>query len=710
MLLLDRDRDRDLASVRQGGKPLAEPVSVVPKQHTKISIIAALAIVLSGICAPAGAFEDVRFLGIASVNKLRATDVAFLPSGELLVLDGGAARVYVFGKSGALEGGIGSKGRNAGQLMRPVAVAVDVDSRILVADAGASRVSVFDRGGDFSFSFGSRGTARGQFRDLVAIETDHFGFIYVADRGNSNISRFARSGVLLDVIDLPSPPEDIALDLQLNVYVLMPEIKQIQLWRMNGQRMGAVVPREQNMLDRAGGFAVDGRGDIYVADGGSHRMLKFDREGNRLVAFGSKGRGTGQFSSPSRIVADPGRRVAIADQGNNRAQIFEINGPEKPRIASAPSTAVWRVERESDIALGAGISDLELDASGRIFATRADVSAVVVNGERLSGFEQPGRKEGQLRRPRGLDIGPEGQIVVADTGNHRVQVFNRNGFVRSFGTRGTGPGEFDSPQDVAVGTNGYIYISDSGNHRIQVFNDQGILLTWFGGTDKEGARGRFKTPTALEVDRDGHLLVLDTGNRRVQIFDDQGRYVDAVTGFQAPVDIALDEEDRLLVADRGCNCVRVFTPDRRLLLSFGGVGSGPGRMMNLSTVLSLDSRVYVGFENQNLVKVFRISNDATLPEERMSYTHNYAVPDGTAGDERAALRREAFRIAAGRIASELKLPLESVIDDARIVSERPLARDMVEMTLTVSKHSAPGPLAPAAAPMSRPEQRVQRRN
>lgn len=661
-------------------------------------------VMLVGWSAQAAGFEDVRFLGMATMDKLRTTDVAFLPSGELLVVDGSAARAYVFGSSGALQATVGSKGHETGQLAHPSAVAVDVDSRILIADGGANQISVFDRDGAFEFSFGSRGESRGQFRDIVAIETDLFGFIYVADRANSTVSRFARSGVLLDVLHLPSPPADIALDLQLNVYVLMPDMKQIQLWRMDGQRMGAMVPKEQNTLDRAGGFAVDARGDIYVSDTGSHRILKFDRQGTRLAAFGSRGRATGQFSSPGRIAVDPGRRVAISDEGNDRAQVFEIDGPDKPRIAAAPSTAVWRVEREGDIRLGEGISDLEFDSSGTMYAVNADSGNIVINGKKVSKLAEPGRKPGQLRKPRGLDIGPNGQIVVADTDNDRIQVFDRSGLVRSFGEHGSDPGNLARPQDVVVGPQDYLYVADTGNDRIQIFNEQGILLTWFGGTDKEGAPGRFNAPTVIDVDRNDHLLVLDSGNRRIEIFDAHGRYVDALTGFEKPVDIALDEEDRLFVADQGCDCVRVFTSDRRPLLSFGGVGGGPGQMLNLSSVNSLDARVYVGFESKNAVKVFSISNAASLPEERVSYTHNYEVPDGAGRDERAKLRRDAFRVAAARIATELNLPVEAVIDDARIVSERTIAQGMVEMTLSVSKHSAPAPLAPAAPPTPAPAQ------
>lgn len=648
----------------------------------------------SELAAAPGAFEEVRFQGLATFAKLNVTDVAFLPSGELIVLDGSAGKIHVFGNNGEYRTSLGTKGRGVGQLTKPSSVAVDVDSRILVADGGASRVTVFDRNGDFILSFGSRGDARGEFRDPVAIESDHLGDIYVADGANSSVSRFARSGVLLDVIKLPSPPADIAVDLQLNVYVLMPALQQIQIWHMDGERVGAFLPKPQNVLERVTGFAVDGRGDVYLADRGRHRVLKFDHEGNRLVAFGSKGRGAGQFSSPERVVAGPNRRVAITDTGNDRAQLYEIRGADKPRVAAVPGAAVWRVERESDLVLSPGISDVEVDSSGTFIATNAAMGKLLINTNPAYSVGELGREPGQLRDPMGLAIAPNGQIIVADTGNDRLQFFDRNGYVRSFASRGRDPGHVDAPQDAIVGLQGYIYVADTGNNRIQIFNDQGILLTWFGSFGDEGAPGRFDSPTALQVDSQNRIYVLDSGNRRIQIFDDRGNYIDSVTGFQIPVDIALDEQDRLFVADQGCDCVHVYTADRRKLFSFGGVGAGPGQMHDPSSLLSMNSRVYVGSSESRAVKVFRISNEGALPEERLSYTHSYAVPEGAAEEQRAELRRQALQDAAAKIAGELNMPVERIVDDARIVSEHTVGKGTVEMTLTVSRHAAPPPMAP----------------
>ena len=62
-----------------------------------------------------------------------------------------------------------------------------------------------------------------------------------------------------------------------------------------------------------------------------------------------------------------------------------------------------------------------------------------------------------------------GNIVVADTGSHRIQVFQLDGAViRNFGTKGVGDGEFRAPIGVAIDRNGNIIVVDEENHNIQI--------------------------------------------------------------------------------------------------------------------------------------------------------------------------------------------------------------------------------------------------
>ena len=70
------------------------------------------------------------------------------------------------------------------------------------------------------------------------------------------------------------------------------------------------------------GVAIDGSGNVYVADKGNSRMQKFDSSGTFLTKWGSLGSGDGQFSDPSGVAIDGSGNVYVADKGNSRIQKF----------------------------------------------------------------------------------------------------------------------------------------------------------------------------------------------------------------------------------------------------------------------------------------------------------------------------------------------------------------------------------------------------
>lgn len=85
-------------------------------------------------------------------------------------------------------------------------------------------------------------------------------------------------------------------------------------------------------------------------------------------------------------------------------------------------------------------------------------------------FGERGDEAGEFCRPNCLSLNKAGQLMVCDSCNHRVQVFEMSGrFVTTFGGRGRGYGKFDSPCSIAVLSDGKIVVSDVGNHRIQIF-------------------------------------------------------------------------------------------------------------------------------------------------------------------------------------------------------------------------------------------------
>lgn len=85
-------------------------------------------------------------------------------------------------------------------------------------------------------------------------------------------------------------------------------------------------------------------------------------------------------------------------------------------------------------------------------------------------FLLQGSDAGSFIRPNGVAVDEEGNIIIADSRNDRIQIFTSSGrFIKSFGAKGLGPGEFDRPSGVCVSSDGLIIVVDFGNNRVQVF-------------------------------------------------------------------------------------------------------------------------------------------------------------------------------------------------------------------------------------------------
>jgi DNA-binding beta-propeller fold protein YncE len=126
---------------------------------------------------------------------------------------------------------------------------------------------------------------------------------------------------------------------------------------------------------------------------------------------------------------------------------------------------------------------------------------------------------------------------VADSNNHRIQVFDSNGqFITQWGSQGAGPGQFQEPWGVAVDEEGNVYVADSWNHRLQKFDSEGrFLLQWgtFGNTQGAiiGQESVLYGPRDIAIDAAGDLYVTDTGNKRVVKFSSRGEFLGQWGGF-----------------------------------------------------------------------------------------------------------------------------------------------------------------------------------
>lgn len=179
-----------------------------------------------------------------------------------------------------------------------------------------------------------------------------------------------------------------------------------------------------------------------------------------------------------------------------------------------------------------------------------------------------GSAPGALNSPRGLAVAPDGDLVVADLGNSRIEVFKADGtYESSFGVRGpqggsAKPGEFNEPSGVAVGPDGTVYVADAWNGRVQKFDPKGKPLGEYGG-----ARYSFYSPRNVATDRAGNLYVADTGNSSVKIIDPSGKLIKTLGGMgggdggvsREVFGVAVDSKGEIFVADHGNHRIHKFS-------------------------------------------------------------------------------------------------------------------------------------------------------
>src|SRR6185503_10673742 len=104
--------------------------------------------------------------------------------------------------------------------------------------------------------------------------------------------------------------------------------------------------------------------------------------------------------------------------------------------------------------------------------------------------------------PRGIAVAPDGDVLIADTNNHRIQRYAPSGEFRlAFGRMGRGPGEFNVPSGIAVDPAGHVYVSDSWNHRVLKLTPSGREIL------AETQTGTVYAPFGIAISPEGEWFV-----------------------------------------------------------------------------------------------------------------------------------------------------------------------------------------------------------
>lgn len=269
-------------------------------------------------------------------------------------------------------------------------------------------------------------------------------------------------------------------------------------------------------------------------------------------------------------LTSPGMRSALFQIWLNRdfSQYAEITGKDMSLPNWNPSDRM-RMYVRKDVA--AKLWDYGVGpAPEEVVADPYEDGIIELAADRVFGAQ--GVEPGQFQSPHGLAVGPDGNLYVADSQNHRIQKLSPEGEVQTVwgsfadATTGEAPGgTFQEPWGVAVGPDGSVYVADTWNHRIQKFDADGQFLAMWGYFGQAEDPFALWGPRDVAADSQGRVIVTDTGNKRVVVYDADGNYLAEFGSFgfspgefDEPVGVAVDSQDQIYVADTWNQRVQVF--------------------------------------------------------------------------------------------------------------------------------------------------------
>jgi ABC-type spermidine/putrescine transport system permease subunit II/sugar lactone lactonase YvrE len=291
-----------------------------------------------------------------------------------------------------------------------------------------------------------------------------------------------------------------------------------------------------------------------------------------VQTIGRRGVGVGELNKPRSVAVDAQDNLYVTDM-TGRVQKFSSNGV---------FLLSWQMP-QTDKGRPKGMCN---DRQGGIVVNEPHYSRVnhfAPDGKLLVQWGVHGTNAGLLTFPRSVAVNSRHEIYVSEYGLvERIQRFTARGekFINSFGHAGTGPGEFNRPEGLFIDSQDRVYVADSCNHRIQIFTSDGRFLRSYGKPGR--GLGELSYPYDICVDTEGRQYICEFGNSRIQVFDADDRPIEIIGGpgtgpgqFGNPWGVALDSAGELYVADSQNHRVQKFVPRSKIKQQTRGAPMSP---------------------------------------------------------------------------------------------------------------------------------------
>ena len=512
-----------------------------------------------------------------------AFGVALDASGNLYIADMYNHRVRKVSAVGIIttvagNGSFGYSGdggpATSAQLNEPDGVAVDTSGNLYIADFENGRVRKVSAaglittvaGGGSSYP-GDGGPATNAAVAPEGVAVDASGNLYIAD-GNGRITKVSPAGTITTVAggagsDVPYGV--VAVDPSGNLYIANDD----QILRVSEAGIVTTLsgsgsccysgdggPATNARLSYLFGLALDGSGNVYIADTGDGLVHKVSAAGiiSTVAGGGSSYPGDGgpatstQLGGPSGVAVDAGGNLYFADYCDNRVRkvsaagiITTVAGNGSPGYSGdgGPATSA-QLNNPNGVAVDAS-GNLYIADTGNNRIRKVSAAGIItaVAGDGSYGYSGDGgpATSAQLNGPFGAAVDASGNLYIADTGNGRVRRVSTAGIITTVaGTARTGfccdysgdggpatSANLDLPHGVAVDASGNLYIADSYNQRVRKVSAAGIIMTVAGGGSSDPGDGGpatsawFGEPFGVALDASGNLYIADTFVCRVNL-------------------------------------------------------------------------------------------------------------------------------------------------------------------------------------------------
>ena len=271
--------------------------------------------------------------------------------------------------------------------------------------------------------------------------------------------------------------------------------------------------------------------------------------------------------------------------------VSDATSPTPTPASSTPTPTLAAMETAAPVGTLSQPRGVALRRNGSIEVCDFGNDRLQEFGLDLHGRRQiggPGSTAGRFKQPCAVAVGPDDELFVADTWNHRVQVLSQRGdFVREW------TAHLYAPRGIAVNIDGDVFVADTGNHRIVRFSSTGQQQAQWGA--KGSAPGQFVNPVGIAIDAEGRIYVCDNGNSRLQIFTSDGQFVGAfpvlgweVRAFSEPY-VAVDAKGTIWVTVPSAGEIRGYTRSGELLRTLTAQNV-PGVTFSIPMGIAYDQR------------------------------------------------------------------------------------------------------------------------